>query len=219
MIRIKILVEGQTEETFVRDNLSDYFANQDIFLTPILIHTSKTGRGGVTSYAKIHNQVTKLCLSDPSCYVTTMLDYYGLPTDFPGKSAIPYNMPVSQIITSLETAFSSDINEPKQFIPNLMVHEFEALLFSDISKFKETVTDNGQDIEQLFAVRAQFATPEDINNSPETAPSKRIIKQISRYKKVIDGCTVARAIGLDKIRQECHHFNSWINRLCQITQN
>ena len=217
MIRIKVLVEGQTEETFVRDSLVDYFARQEIFITPILLRTSKKSKGGISSYLKIQNQVNKLCAGDNSCYVTTLLDYYGLPSDFPGKAAITDNMSITQIIEILENAFSADINKPRQFIPNLMVHEFEALLFSDVSKFRETVTDNERDIEQLITIRNQFSTPEDINDSYVTAPSKRIKKILPRYKKVIDGCMVAKTIGLDKIRQECHHFDAWINKLSHIT--
>ena len=217
MIRIKVLVEGQTEETFVRDSLVDYFARQEIFITPILLRTSKKGKGGVSSYLKIQNQVNKLCAGDSSCYVTTLIDYYGLKSDFPGKTAIKDNMPVTQIIETLENSFAADINNPRQFIPNLMVHEFEALLFSDVSKFRETVTNNERDIEQLTAIRDQFPTPEDINDSFETAPSKRIEKLLPRYKKVIDGCTVAKAIGLDTIRQECHHFDAWVSKLCHTT--
>ena len=216
MIRINILVEGQTEETFVRDSLVDYFSRQEIFIKPIILHTSKKGKGGVSSYLKIQNQVNKLCAGDTSCYVTTLIDYYGLKPDFPGKTAITANIPVTQIIETLESAFAADINNPRQFIPNLMVHEFEALLFSDVSKFRETVTNDERDIEQLISICDQFPTPEDINNSYETAPSKRIEKLLPRYKKVIDGCTVAKAIGLDTIRQECHHFDAWVSKLCQL---
>ncbi len=67
----------------------------------------------------------------------------------------------------------------------------------------------------LQAIRDQFPTPEDINNSPNTAPSKRILKIFPYYKKVLDGSVVAKAVGLDKIRQECHHFDSWVTRLSQ----
>ncbi len=215
MIRIKVLVEGQTEETFVRDNLAPYFYLQEIYITPILIRTSKKFKGGVTRYSKIHNQVFSLCAEDSTCFVTTLFDYYALPSDFPGKEQILDTMPLIQIIEQLEDAFAKDINRPRQFIANLVVHEFEALLFSDVSQFKNTVTDEDKDINLLQAIRDQFPTPEDINNSPNTAPSKRILKIFPYYKKVLDGSVVAKAIGLDKIRQECHHFDSWVTRLSQ----
>lgn len=53
MIRVNVFVEGQTEETFVRELLYGYFQDKNIYLNPILVRTSTTGKGGVVSYAKI----------------------------------------------------------------------------------------------------------------------------------------------------------------------
>ena len=83
MTRIHIFCEGQTEETFVREMLQDHFQRMDIFVNPIVVRTSKTGKGGVSTYGKIKNQVIRKCREDQTAWVTTMLDFYGLPTDFP----------------------------------------------------------------------------------------------------------------------------------------
>ena len=53
MKRVNIFVEGQTEETFVREILYEHFQRLTIYLSPILIRTSKTGKGGVSTYGKI----------------------------------------------------------------------------------------------------------------------------------------------------------------------
>ena len=90
-------------------------------------------------------------------------------------------MPLSLTIKQLENSFAIDIDKSNQFIPNLMVHEFEALLFSDVAKFKDIVTDDENRLQQLIAVRNKFPSPEDINNSYETAPSKRLEKIFPDY--------------------------------------
>jgi hypothetical protein len=56
-------------------------------------------------------------------------------------------------------------------------------------------------------------TPEEINERPEFAPSKRIIDLFPAYKKTLHGPTTAARIGLETIRNECPHFNEWMNKL------
>lgn len=92
------------------------------------------------------------------------------------------------------------------------MHEFEAMLFSDCAAFGRGIC--RQDLAPKFQfIRDQFATPEEINDSPETAPSKRVSVLIEGYQKPLWGVLAALEIGLDKIRQECPHFNDWLIRL------
>lgn len=98
MIRLNIVVEGQTEEAFVNELLQEHLQRLDIYATPILLRTSKTGRGGVTTFAKIENQVSRLCKEDTGAYVTTMLDYYGLQKTFLLFSARIRGMPTGPSI-------------------------------------------------------------------------------------------------------------------------
>lgn len=86
MTRVHVFVEGQTEETFVRDVLAPYFVHYSVYLTPILALTSPGHKGGIVRYSKIKPQLTRLCRQDRGATITTMIDYYGLPTDFPGYS-------------------------------------------------------------------------------------------------------------------------------------
>ena len=90
MIRIKVLVEGQTEEAFVNELLVEPYANRGIYLTPIIVLTSPGHRGGLVNYAKVRRQLEKLCREDQRAYVTTLFDLYALPVDFPGKSSPGY---------------------------------------------------------------------------------------------------------------------------------
>lgn len=87
MIRVHVMVEGQTEETFVRDVLYDHLQHHGVFLNPILLRTSTQGRGGVVSYAKVRPQLIRQCRQDTTATVTTMIDLYRLPGDFPGSQA------------------------------------------------------------------------------------------------------------------------------------
>ncbi|GJA33292.1 DUF4276 family protein [Aeromonas caviae] len=212
MSRVLVFVEGQTEETFVRDLLVPYFSRLGIYLTPILAQTSPGHKGGIVSYGKVKHQLTRLCRQDQGAYVTTMMDYYGLPNDFPGLDG---HVPdAHEQVARLELALQQDIDAPN-FIPNLMLHEFEALLFSAPEKFAEWLDDQAL-LAPMAAIRGAFATPEHINNSPQTAPSKRILALVPHYKKTVDGPLIAEDIGLDTIRAQCPHFNNWIERLLAL---
>ena len=61
-----------------------------------------------------------------------------------------------------------------------------------------------------------------INNSPETAPSKRIIKALGNkynYNKVKSGAAVTAAIGMDAILSRCLHFREWVERIIQLAES
>ena len=212
MSRVLVFVEGQTEETFVRDLLVPFFAPLGIYLTPILAQTSPGHKGGIVSYGKVKHQLTRLCRQDQGAYVTTMMDYYGLPNDFPGLNGRVLD--AHEQVLRLEQALQQDI-DAANFIPNLLLHEFEALLFSAPEKFAEWL-DDGAPVAELAAIRAAFDSPEHINNSPHTAPSKRILALVSNYKKTLHGPLIAEDIGLDAIRAQCPHFNNWIERLLAL---
>jgi hypothetical protein len=210
MMRVHIFVEGQTEETFVREVLYEYFQRQNIYLNPILLRTSSTGKGGVVSYGKIKPQLQRKCLEDGSAFVTTMFDLYALPNDFPGKDSLPNTNDPFEKAEYLEKQMGLDIGN-NNFIPNLLVHEFEGLLYSNPQAFSAWF--DGSVVDKLQRERDSFPSPEHINESPTTAPSKRIISCCPRYEKPLHGSLIAIGIGLDKIRQQCQHFNQWLTRL------
>ena len=211
MIRLNIVVEGQTEEAFVNEVLLEHLQRLGIYATPILLRTSKTGRGGVSTFAKIEHQVTRLCKEDTGAYVTTMLDYYGLPKDFP---AIQQKNPrdAYQSVNLLEAGFQARIGYPQRFIPGILLHEFEALLFADINSFDILEADCPGIVASLTKEVAGIE-PEAINDRPETAPSKRIIKHFSRYQKPLHGSLVAMDVGLDTMKARCPHFSQWLGKL------
>lgn len=213
MKRIHIFCEGQTEEEFSRELLYDHFFRQNININPIVVRTSKrrAGKGGVVTYGKIKKQIDNKCKEDKSSYVTTMLDFYAFPKDFPDIDRIKSSNPNSfQQAIALEEALQSNI-QPPNFIANFMIHEFEGILFSKPAIF-DTYFENTSS-KNLAAVIAGFESPEHINDDPRTAPSKRILKHYPKYQKVVDGTILALDIGLDTIRSKCPHFKSWIEKL------
>ncbi len=118
----------------------------------------------------------------------------------------------------IEEGFRKEINNSR-FIPYIQLHEFEGLLFSDIEAIDYVMRpyqDRSQ-LDKLREIRSQFATPEDINDGLETAPSKRLSNIYSSYNKDIFGSRIAKRIGIDILRNECKHFNDWIVNLIGLT--
>ena len=211
MMRIHVFCEGQTEESFVRQCLAPHFEELSCWLNPIVVRTGPHGKGGSSSYEKIRRQILQKCKEDPTAFVTTMLDVYGLPKDFPGRQTPP--PPPLNRARFLMQCFQEDIFQPN-FLANLTVHEFEALLFS-----KPEIFSNWFDAPiagELCAIRSRYPTPEDINQSPDTAPSKRILALCPTYQKKAYGTLIALDIGLATIRKNCPHFDSWLRQLEQI---
>ena len=213
MNRLILLVEGQTEEAFVRELLMPHYARLSVYITSIIVSTSPGYKGGVVSYAKVKPQLMRLCRQDRAAYVSTLFDLYALPTDFPGKNTtgFPAQGTGAQKAAFLEAQLALDINEPN-FIPNLLVHEFEALLFAGTEQFGQWV-DDATIVSTLSAITAAHTTPEDINDSPNTAPSKRVLRAMPDYQKTFHGPLIACDIGLDVMRAACPHFDTWLCRL------
>ena len=212
MKRVKILCEGPTEEQFVNRILIPYFQPQEIYATPIVLTTKRypsggKERGGVSTYGKIAEQLRLLC-RDGEAYITSMLDYFMLPTDTPGMDL--QRADTYQHVAEIENAINNDVGSANCHA-NLMVHEFEALLFSDPTAFDAIMTE--KDVRSITEIRASFKTPEDINSAPETAPSKRILQIKPDYRKVSQGIEIAEKIGIGKMLACCPHFAEWIERI------
>jgi hypothetical protein len=211
--RVNILVEGQTEESFVRELLVPHLANFQVWLTPRIVETRKGFKGGAVSYGKLSRQVRQWCQHDSSAQVTTLFDVYGLPSDFPGVAQWSHALPSQAQAITLEANLAADVGQPN-LIPYLQLHEYEALLFSDLSAFKYASVPE-KAIAGWQAELVQFASPEEVNNSPLTAPSKRLIARWPAYAKSKPqfGVLLAIQIGLPTIRAACPRFNSWLSFL------
>jgi hypothetical protein len=99
----------------------------------------------------------------------------------------------------------------KNLFFGLMLHEFEGILFSKPEAFS-TIADSNI-VEEIIKIRECFLTPEHINNSQETAPSKRLEKLFPNYPKVKNGIIISKQIGIDTLLTECKHFANWIRKI------
>jgi hypothetical protein len=176
-------------------------------------------RGGIRAWQSTRRDILRHLKENPGAIHTTMVDYYALPPDWPGRGKAPSMNSTSQKAECVEEALLVDIAyemgpkfNAEHFVPFVMMHEFEALLFSNSDRFAQGI--ERLDLATKFIdIRQEFTTPEDINDSADTAPSKRIMKSFPGYEKAFSGPLAAIAIGLSTIRNECLHFNSWLERL------
>lgn len=216
MSKVLILVEGQTEETFVRDVLERHLRSFSVSIIPKLLVTKRTKsglqfKGGVVSYEQVKSDLRRLLADSSATIVTTMLDYYALPDDFPGYGTRPGGSDPYVKVQHLEKCFADDVNNPR-FLPYLALHEYEALVFTDPTCC-DWIFEDATVISRLKAIRAAYTTPEHINDGPATAPSKRIIKEFPTYEKPLHGPLATSAIGLDALRAACLHFSRWLEAM------
>jgi hypothetical protein len=225
MARLLIHVEGQTEETFVNEILSPHLYKCGYTSVGARLMgnaRSRDHRGGIRAWPSVRGDIVKHLKEDNACLVSTMVDYYGLPQTgdkcWPGREMAGI-LPFDRKAQTVESALSADIQKemgagfrPQRFIPFVMMHEFEGMLFSDCKGFSRGIgLPELADSFQL--IREQFLSPEEINDSPVTAPSKRVEQIVPGYEKPLLGTLAVLEIGLDAIRQECPHFNAWITDL------
>jgi hypothetical protein len=216
-MRLYVTTEGQTERKFAEEVLAPHLANYNIEMRARVVLTNrKLGkRGGIMDYDKIRGDLYRLMLEDQTgeARFTTMIDLYALPDAFPGwAEASKLTHPQDRIVV-LENSLKTDIRD-QRFLPYIQLHEFEALLYCDLSELQKRIAGSAAGLTRL-ATEVKNIPPEDINDGITTAPSKRIIRHVPIYEKskVRVGASTAAAIGLHTLRNKCPHFNSWVTRL------
>ena len=216
MNRVRILVEGQTEETFVNEILNPHLNQMGVYPHAFLFRK----KGGSFAYQRARKEILNSLKEDNTRICTTMVDFYGMPKDWPGRmesqSCRNYQDKAQRVEQALSENIVAQMNDswnPARFIPYVQMHEFEALLFSDISVL---AADNLRISMQLACILGSFSCPEEINDNYNTCPSRRIKQHIENYVKTVDGIIAAHKIGLEKMRRECPHFNEWVTKLEDI---
>jgi len=225
MARLLVHLEGQTEETFVNEILRDYLLSvgyESVSARIVGNARLRHRRGGIRPWPSVKRDIIHHLKEDANCIATTMVDYYGLPQEgegaWPGRKQAA-NLTSGERATAVENALLDDVAaemgsrfNSRRFVPFVVMHEFEGLLFSDCAGFGRSI--GRSDLETaLQEIRNQFKTPEDINDSPIAAPSKRVRDLIPGYEKPLSGSLAALEIGLDANRRECPHFNGWLLQL------
>lgn len=221
--RLIVVVEGQTEDNFVRRILRPHLWGFGINAYPTIVgkakaaargNSGKDARGG-GRYIDWEKDIANCLKGAPSSdfRLTTLFDLYGLPDDFPERDASPVDRSQAARCDRLEQALATRINDWR-FIPYLQLHEFEALVMACLPNL-EDLYDAPDQLAGLAKLQAEVASlqPEEINNSKETAPSKRLERLIPGYSKTQHGPGVIELAGLDHVRRRCPRFDDWLTRL------
>lgn len=227
MGRLLIHVEGETEETFVNEVLAPHLYTRGwTSVAARLVGNARLRerRGGIKRWTAVQQDIVRHLHEDPACFATTMVDYYALPQDWPGRAAATHLVACAKA-PHVQSLIEADIQQTMggdfhagRFVAFVVMHEFEALLFSDCVGFSQGIgrPDLGGDLQEI---RDGFNSPEEINDSPLTAPSKRIEELLPEYQKVLYGSIAALEIGLPRMRTECPHFGAWLARLESLVQH
>ena len=187
MTRLLVHVEGETEETFVKELLGPHLLTQGyVRVDPRLMGNTRgrDRRGGIKPWPSARRDILNHLREDRTCVATTMVDYYGMPqagaAAWPGRAVAP-TRPSSGRAEGVEEALAAEVVQE-------MGPRFDARRFIPES-------------------------PEEIDDSPHTAPSKRIERILPAYQKPLLGNLAALQIGLPAMRAACPGFRRWLERL------
>ena len=203
MIRLAIAVEGETEEEFVKNVLAPHLRDRGVESYPI----KPGGRGGSISVERLASEMARLRRNFD--FVTSLVDLYGFRNR---RQAETVEQLEERVDGAVDSAVGHD-RERSRVFAYVQRHEFEGLLFSKVDAFGLVPGGAPDSVAALRSIRAAFPTPEDINDGVETAPSKRIVRVFTTYRKRLYGPLVAEEIGLANIREECLRFDAWVGRL------
>lgn len=213
------VVEGPTEQTFVREVLGPWlWSNSRVEL--VASPAGKPGKKGGNNYDKAKRDIINHLKNPHFSRVTTFFDFYGMGTSWPGRE-LSRNKTHARKPKTVEAAIREDVRAVvgddliPRFMPYIQMHEYEALLFSETTALPEVMRDEDSK-EQLDEIRAEFTNPEEINDSPVTAPSKRIEGIYPYYRKPLHGVLAAKRITVEVMIGECPHFNEWVTALGEL---
>ncbi|MGL5891975.1 MAG: DUF4276 family protein [Bacteroidia bacterium] len=220
MAYLFIIGEGFTEELFYKQIFKEYYINSH-FIETVVISTRRKEqlrkfRGGTITFEKcIANCRIHTAQNTQADLILLCLDYYGLHESFftPEINAIHQ---LNDRVSAIQERINSQISSHR-FRCHLQIHEFEAWLFSDVNKIAEQF--GGEGIAELEQIVSRSESPELINDRKETSPAHRLSAIYPGYKKLGDGISIAKQIGIPKIREKCPHFNSLCNIIDQLPKS
>ncbi len=211
MKRVIFIVEGDTEISFIQKCIMPYLYQKG-FTNPmnaqkIITNRKKNKKGGNVAFDYLKNDIERVAATR-NVLITTFLDFFRLPTDFPGYTTD--SLKIEQIEEAVRENISSIVDRAN-FLPYIQRHEIEALMYTNMDGFNYVV-DKEESLNKLKEIINQYANPEDINSGSETAPSKRLMK-IFPYQKTTDGEIILEALPINDIRSKCPRFNEWLENL------
>ncbi len=220
MIRIKLIVEGATEREFVSKLLTPYFSDKNIFFETITID-------GNVEFQRVFRNIRDAMKKDQKVYVSTMFDFYGIHSKWPGRKDIESLIKTGSAVTSLQIgeALNKRLEEEVKknlgdnnintfrFIPYFQIYEFEALVFCDQNILAAEI---GCNPNATAFKEIDFNNPEMINGRRDTSPSHRLGNVFELHNQVYykyTGIEITKEIGIETMRQKCPNFNAWLKEL------
>ena len=219
-VNVYVIAEGKTEREFVDELLAPYMAEQGIFLyAPILGDAGR--KGGDVRFSRVERSVGQLLKEQQGAWVTLLVDYYGIKSDWPGYAKSKQEKDHTRKAAVMNQATVDEVqrlfpeqNRHERFIPYVSMHEIEALYFSDPACVAKHLNVKRKDVD---AIIQECGEPEKINDQTASAPSKRLEKLSGSFKKASTGVKIAAEIGIPKMREACPLFNNWLKRLEALT--
>jgi hypothetical protein len=208
MTRLYVVSEGLTETSFVRDILAPHVEQR----RPARLAVHAPNLRGKCAYAEVKKLILAL-LGNPATevFVTTMIDLYKLPGDFPGYAECSGHEDARKRVEEMERFLSKDVPD-RRFVPHLQLHEFEALILTDAPNLAKYYPNRKDELGKLArTVERDFRSPEEVNRI--APPSWRIRTAVPEYQKAIFGISAVADLGLERIRGQCKHFDAWLQRL------
>lgn len=210
------IVEGRTEQRFIKEILAPYLYESNIYIQPIVL--DKPGeKGGDVKFARARNDIETHIKQRRDTWVTTFVDYYGIKGDWPGYQDSKNQATHVRKADIINTATAKEVhrlfpaeNTKKRFIPYVSMYEIEALYFSSPSVLAEKLN---VELSTIEAILLECGEPEKINDNVHTAPSKRLTSLSKRFKKTSTGISIASEIGIPKMRAACPIFDGWLKSL------
>jgi hypothetical protein len=213
---IALLVEGQTERAFVDEVLAPYLAARGTYVTPVIVATARAADGakfvgGGSTWGHYERDIRRLLASSHFALVSIIVDFYGYPHDGPGASCAVPHAP-RECVQVRQEAMAKAISD-RRFLPHIVLHEFETWVIAAAVGADRVLGD----ARVAVALRGHAAEVADdvelLNDSPQSAPSKRVLSCWPDYQKVLDGVAVIAERGLDHVMRTCPALRAWVDRL------
>jgi hypothetical protein len=127
-----------------------------------------------------------------------------------------------RLAQEVEERISHNVLWHGHFIPHIQPHEFEALLLSLPDETAFTLSSSHPDVSvddlagKLRNIVANFNSCEEINDSYDTAPSRRLASLTPYRKGKSSGAhewQIFQRGKLESVRQACPHFSAWLSKL------
>ena len=154
-VEVIVIVEGKTEQEFIRQLVAPYLLPKKVYLTPIQV--SKPGsKGGDVKFSRVKNDLITHIKQRENTVITTFFDLYGL-NEWPGKNLIfnelYHENRIQKLYEVTYAALSEIFSESvvtARIIPFFAIYEFEALLFSEPQLLAASLGCPAKDVENIL---------------------------------------------------------------------